>query len=102
MRECRVDAEKWATGLLKWRNTPRSNGLSSAQVVFGHAARDTLPVHKRAFAPEWQKFIKEADEKEEIDKDKHIERYNSSSKPLPCLDVGTHVAVQEMVTKKWN
>ena len=30
-----VNCDKWAHGLLQWRNTRRSSGLSPAQIVFG-------------------------------------------------------------------
>ena len=45
-----VDMDKWAKGLLQWRNTPRIPGQSPAQVVLGNPARATLPIHKRDFA----------------------------------------------------
>ena len=40
-----INRDKWAHGLLQWCNTPRSSGLSPAQIVFGHPSRDALPVH---------------------------------------------------------
>ena len=97
-----IDKDKWAKGLLQWRNTPRANGLSPAQVLFGHPARDILPVHKRAFAKEWQKSIKDVDTLAADIKQKLEKRYNSSARPLPPLQLGSKVAVQDHNTKKWN
>ena len=95
----KVDPEKWARGLLKWRNTPRVNGRSPAQIVFGHPARDILPIHKRAFAPEWQKSIKEVNKGDQVHRDKTEEHYNKSALSLPVLNVDTRVVVQDHVTK---
>ena len=70
-------------------------------MVFGHPARDTLPIHKRAFAPEWQKaaHIIEANHAENVLK--AAEHYDKNAKPLPQLGVRSHVVVQDHPTKKW-
>ena len=96
-----VDPDKWAKGLLQFRNTPRADGASPAQMVFGHPARDTLPIHKRAFAPEWQKAaqIIEANHAENVLK--AAENYDKNAKPLPKLGIRSHVVVQDHATKKW-
>jgi len=48
-----LDDNKFAKAILVFRNTQRLGGASPAQRVFGGPMRDTLPVHRRAFAPEW-------------------------------------------------
>ena len=101
-RSHNLDRNKWALGLLQWRNTPRADGLSPAQIVFGHPARDTLPVHKRAFAPEWQKAVKEVDCHTEERKCKMEQCYNASAHDLPSFNMGTKVVVQDHSTKKWD
>jgi len=54
--------DKLARALLQYRNTPCvKDGLSPAQKLYGHPVQDTLLVHNKAFAPEWQKKMKEAD-----------------------------------------
>ena len=95
-----VNSDQWAKALLQWRNTPRDNGLSPAQVVFGHPARDSLPVHKRAFAPEWQRHVHEADIA--IQQQKVERHYNASAHELPELQPGTPVAIQNHQSKRWN
>ena len=97
-----VNADKWAKGLLQCRNTPRADGLSPAQVVYGHPVRDTLPVHKHAFAPEWQRSIKEADERAATIHHRLEHMYNRTAHELPQLAVGTKVAVQDHRTCKWD
>ena len=49
-----LDETKLAQALLQYQNTPsRRDGLSPAQKHFGHPIKDTIPAHRRAFAPEW-------------------------------------------------
>lgn len=86
-----VNQDKWAKGLLQWRKTPRSDGHSPAQVLYGHPARDTLPVHKRAFAPEWQRSIREVDQRAREQHERVAHHYNTSARELPRLAPGTRV-----------
>ena len=95
-----VNRDKWAHGLLQWRNIPRSSGLSPAQIMFGHPSRDALPVHKRAFAPERQKAAREVDERVALQKQRLKNTYNRTASDLPPLSVGTPVAVQDSGTRK--
>ena len=90
-----VNHDKWAHGLLKWRNTP-------PQLVFGHPSRDTLPIHKRAFAPEWQKAAREVDERVTLKKQRLGNMYSKTARDLPPLSVWTPVAVQDSGTRKWT
>ena len=78
-----IDYDKWARGLLQWRNMPRTDRLSPAQIVFGHPAMDTLPVHKRSFSKEWQTTIKDVDALAANRTEKLERAANSSAHPLP-------------------
>ena len=50
-----IDHEHLCRALLQYRNTPsRKDSLSPAQKLYGHPVQDTLPAHRRSFAPEWQ------------------------------------------------
>ena len=62
INSCITNADKWAKGLLQWCNNPWADGISPAQVVYGHPIYDTLPVHKHAFALEWQCSITDTNE----------------------------------------
>ena len=56
-----LDDEQLDQGLLEIRNTPRADGRSPAQILFGHPVRTPLPVHHRAFAPQWQRLADDCD-----------------------------------------
>ena len=50
-----LDSDEFATGLLELRNTPREDGLSPAQRLYGYPLRSNIPVHERLYNPVWQK-----------------------------------------------
>ena len=98
-----LDVGKLARALLQYRNTPsRKDGLSPAQKLYGHPIQDTLPAHHRAFAPEWQRSITEAEDRGRS----HLEQvelyYNRHARALPDINVGSNVAVQNHTTKRWD
>ena len=93
--------DRWSKGLVQWRNNPRADGHSPAQVIFGHPARDSLPVHKCAFAAEWQHTVCEANPPTNEQHQKLEYRYASACE-LPPLHPRTLVAVQNHATKRWD
>ena len=97
-----LDVDLWTRGVLQQRNTPGPDGRSPAQIVFGRPVRDTLPAHRRAFDPRWQRTADEADAAAADMKDDAERRYNQHAKDLPALGVGSQVMVQNNVTKRWD
>ena len=96
------DPEKFAKAILLFRNTPRLGGLSPSQIVFNRPMRDTLPIHHRSFAPEWQK---ESDEMEKTmlrAKTLQNDHYNATTHDLQPLEKGNHVLIQHHLTKQWD
>ena len=43
------DSDSFARGLLEWRNTPKADGLSQNQIIFGHNLRSHIPVYPSSF-----------------------------------------------------
>ena len=56
-----VDTEEFLVGLLEWRNTPREDGLSPAEVLLGHPMRSRVPTHSSRFSNRWKKMDMEWD-----------------------------------------
>ena len=98
----RLDDDAFARGLLELRNTPRADGRSPAQVLYGHPLRSAVPIHHRAFAPEWQRAADECDQIADSLREEARERYDRSAKPLPGLRIGAHVSIQDHNTKLWD
>jgi hypothetical protein len=97
-----LDTDQFALGLLELRNTPREDGLSPAQVLFGHPIRSIIPVHRRAYEEEWQKDKELCEQKRDQIRKKVEVRYNRSSKPLSEFRTGNHVNIQDHRTGRWE
>lgn len=75
------DWDKLSEGLLIYHNTPRYDGLSPAQLLFGRAIRDSIPTHRGSFSPECQALSDDLENRASVD-DRIIEKYNARSRRL--------------------
>lgn len=98
----RLDDESFQQALLEWRNTPRSDGLSPAQRIFGHPLRSLVPAHHRSYAKEWQNSMEECDRFNAEQKTSATDRYNERARPLAPLNIGTPVRIQDPNSKLWD
>jgi len=97
-----IKSEEFQEAILELRNTPRADGRSPNQIVFGRNLRSTLPVHYSSFDEKWKLNAKAADEKHISIHEKAHQHYDRSSRDLRPLRVGTKVRVQDHSTKKWQ
>jgi transposase InsO family protein len=90
----RLNQDLFGNALLEWRNTPRSDGLSPSQCLFGFTQRTSLPasvdIYGRVTA---DRFI-EAKKRVSVGKEKTLHRYNLRSRHLSELMVGQHVRIR--------
>ena len=98
-----LNDEQLDRGLLELRNTPRADGRSPAQVLFGHTLRSgSVPMHHRAYAAEWQRAADQCDGRAaEIAEDVH-QRHDSRSRSLRVLPLGGHADIQNTETRRWD
>jgi hypothetical protein len=96
-----LDSEEFQQGLLEFRNTPRENGLSPAQMVFGHQLRSIVPAHRSAYAICWKSVMDARDRQAAKDAESKT-RYDLHSRSLPPLPIGTNVRVQDPISKLWS
>lgn len=96
------DDEAFDRGLMELRNTPRPDGRSPAQVLYGRPLRTAVPAHRRAFAPEWQAADEECDAKQSLRREKAEWYYNRSARTLPPLRIGTPVRIQDRTSNRWD
>jgi transposase InsO family protein len=94
--------EEFARAMLELRNTPRADGRSPAQVVFGRTLRSFVPAHRRAYSQIWQEQSKAMDEKAAETSKKARMHYNQTSRPLKPLQMGDLVRIQNQDTKEWD
>ena len=98
-----VDWNILSHSLLQYRNTPcRKDGQSPAQKLFGHPVQDTLPAHRKSFAPEWQKSVQEAEKAAMETQIQSQQSYNQHAHELSTLQVGNHVAIQNPSSRMWD
>jgi hypothetical protein len=96
-----LDTEEFKQGLLEFRNTPRENGLSPAQMVFGHQLRSIVPAHRSAYATCWKSVMEARDRQAAANADAKT-RYDLRSRGLEPLPIGTNVRVQDPKSKLWS
>ena len=101
-RNWNLDEDSFARGLLELRKTPRADGRSPAQVLFGHPLRSSLPAHHRSFAAEWQQAANECDAKAECLRHQAKIHHDATAKSHSQLGIGNHVDIQDHTTKRWN
>ncbi|KAI9551307.1 hypothetical protein GHT06_002507 [Daphnia sinensis] len=96
-----ITSDEFARGMLEFRNTPRENGKSPAEMVFGHPLRSIIPAHRTAYATHWRSAMEGRDRQTAIDAEVKF-RYDEHARPLAPLPLGTHVRVREPKTKLWD
>ena len=101
-KQGRIDNDLFLEALLLYRNTPMHDGRVPSVMVYGKPLRDTLPPHRRNFAPDWQKTVQDMEETAVKKHDKIRESYDSRAKPLKSFRSGTRVAIFDTANKAWN
>ena len=85
--------------LLEYRNTPRKDGFSPAQMMFGRRQRTKLPCTQEAYKPI---DIEEAARSRKKQRMEVKNQYDKTAKTLPKLHIGQKVYVQDPVSKRWT
>ena len=98
----RLDNPAFLQGLLEWRNTPRKDGMSPAEIVFGHQLRSIIPAHHSSFAKKWREETHQREAKAENIKNKATKRYNEHAHPLQPIPIGATVRIQNPISKEWD
>ena len=88
--------------LLEFRNTPRSDGRSPNEVVYGRQLRSCIPTHHTAFDPKWIKAMDAADKKKSDIAKKVEQHYNATANDLAPIPIGTKVRVFDPQLKRWS
>ena len=95
-----IGSKEFLDGIIQIRNSPRADGLSPCQVVFGRSVRTLIPTLTESLGTnECVELAKKGREKLN-QKKKYL--YDRSAKKLRPLDVGMKVWVQHPETKKWD
>jgi hypothetical protein len=96
-----VASDEFSQGMLEFRNTPRENGLSPAEMVFGHPLRSIIPAHHTSYATNWQSVMEARERQAAIDASVKF-RYDENARQLAPLSIGTNVRIRDPKSKFWD
>ena len=85
--------------LLEWKNVPRMDGFSPAQMFFGRRQRTTLPADPNAFRPIDVRRGEAARKEARISSKRHADK---GMVKLQCLREGDRVLIQHPISKLWD
>ncbi|XP_045114017.1 uncharacterized protein LOC123506168 [Portunus trituberculatus] len=97
-----IDCEAFDRGLLELRNTPNQTGRSPAQVLYGRPLRSCVPAHASAFQKQWQARDESCDRRAAARLRDATSRYDAHARPLPPLQRGDVVRIQDPTTQRWD
>ena len=97
-----LDTDTFKMGLLEWRNTPRPDGLSPAEILYGHPLRACIPAHYSTFASKWQDILQRRNTARREEKEEARQRYDLNTRPLKPIPIGASVRIQDHSSKLWN
>lgn len=102
MKKHDIKSQEFQEAFLELRNTPREDGLSTNQRLFGKNLRSRIPAHYKVYDQSWWNIIQATDDKKEEICSKSKSRYDSRSRPLSPFNVENHVRIQNPSTKRWT
>ena len=84
-----LNSDEFHRGLIELRNTPRANGRSPSEIVFGHSMRSCIPVYrsKNTVSSEVGTSVK---------------KQEANARSLPQIPIQEEVWLQDRETGRWN
>ena len=97
MIKCEGFNDLFRQSVLEWRNTPRADGYSPAQLFLGHRQRTSLPALEGAYIDRQRVHHQRLGHEVEA-----AHSFNSSAKDLTPLCRGDHVRIQNPKSGLWD
>ena len=95
-----IGSKEFLDGVIQLRNSPRADGLSPCQVVFGRSVRTLIPTLTEALGT--NQYVEQARGRRKKLDAKHKSAYDRHSKDLKPIKDGTSIWIQNQETKKWD
>ena len=100
--KCKKSKTQISTALAHFRNTPRQDGVSPAQLFLQRRIRINLPVLSKHLAPMNSEYMGDALTQRNLALQKSRSLRDQKCKPLALLEPGEKVLVQNDSTKLWD
>ena len=91
--------QEFKDALQEWRNCPRSDGFSPAQMFFSRRQRSSLPTLPQALAPIDHSTAQKSRQNAATKKKVH---FDQTARTLEPLTYGQRVRVQDPTSKRWT
>ena len=95
-----INSKQFLDGIAQIRNTPRADGISPCQVVFGRSIRTMLPTLSEALGT--NEFVESARRIRGAFASEQKIRFNQHAKDLNILAPGTPIWIQSNDTNRWD
>ena len=99
LMKCDGNFKLFRKSLHEYRNTPRTDGYSAAQLMFGRRQKGMLPCLPKTLS---LIDIRPGVEKRRHDREKRKESFDKHTKPLSQLKIGQEVYIQNPFNGKWD
>ena len=99
LQKCSITRESAGKALYSWRNVPRNDGYSPAQLLFGRKQKTSLPVLEKKYE---MYDISEAKQAKDKSFTKSANYYDQNKIDLTQFSVGQKVVIQHPKTGKWD
>ena len=93
-----VYSDKFLRGMLEIRNTPRSHGKSPAELLYHQPMRSHVP----SVPPVPSQQVQQVEQRRGRQRRRAKDLYDRTAQPLPELDIGQRVLVQDHKTRLWS
>ena len=93
-----VYSDKFLRGMLEIRNTPRSHGKSPAELLYNQPMRSHVP----SVPPTPSPRAPQVDQRRRHQRRRAKDLYDRNAQPLPELELGQRVLVQDHKTQMWS
>ena len=100
--EGKYESDECQKGMLELRNSPKSDGVSPAERLFGRPLRSDVPMHWKKYDDRWQKLFETADQNLSKINAKRKKYFDRRAKDLTKLNVGQEVIVQDQASGRWT
>ena len=99
LTKCMQTGENFQRALSAWRNIPREDGSSPAEIMFGRKQRTKLPtLPSQLSSSDRATAVANRDKMAQ----KHTEYFNKTAKPLSVFEPGQLVRVKDHMSDKWD